>query len=93
MKIPEVILIHGVREVAELAYHDYITQELPRHEILGEMVSGSSYYHGDARAFPQPRPHARPDRKRQLFTDLGVPPLNPLEDRVMLCGSQRCWPR
>ncbi len=23
----------------------------------------------------------------KLFTDLGVPPLNPAEDRVMICGS------
>ena len=26
-------------------------------------------------------------RSGKMFTDLGLPPLNPLEDRVMLCGS------
>jgi valyl-tRNA synthetase len=26
-------LVHGVREVSELAYHDYLTTELPAHEI------------------------------------------------------------
>jgi ferredoxin--NADP+ reductase len=28
-KFEQVILVHGVREVAELAYHDYLTKELP----------------------------------------------------------------
>ena len=34
----KVVLVHGVRQVNELAYHDYITKELPQHEFLGEMV-------------------------------------------------------
>ena len=38
-RFEHVVLVHGVRQVAELAYHDYLTQELPAHEILGEMVS------------------------------------------------------
>jgi ferredoxin/flavodoxin---NADP+ reductase len=35
------VLVHGVRQVNELAYRDYITQELPHHELLGDMVNGS----------------------------------------------------
>ena len=38
-RFEKVILVHGVREVKELAYHDYLTQELPKHEFLGDMVS------------------------------------------------------
>ena len=88
-KFQEVILIHGVREVAELAYHDYIAQELPRHEILGEMVSKQLKYYPTVTREPFRNQGRTPDliESGKLFTDLGVPPLNPLEDRVMLCGS------
>jgi len=44
-KFAEVVLVHGVREVKELAYHDYITEELPKHEFLGEMVSQQLKYY------------------------------------------------
>ncbi len=88
-KFQEVILIHGVRQVNELAYHDYLTQELPQHEFLGELVSKQLKY------YPTVTREAFKNQGRindliesgKLFTDLGVPPLNPLEDRVMLCGS------
>ena len=88
-KFEEVILIHGVREVAELAYHDYLSEELPRHEILGEMVSAQLKYYPTVtrEAFRnQGRINELLDSGK-LFADLGVPPLSPLEDRVMLCGS------
>ena len=29
----QVVLVHGVRQVNELAYHDYITKDLPAHEF------------------------------------------------------------
>src|SRR5690349_17045173 len=35
-----VVLMHGVREVKELAYHDYIGTDLPEHEFLGEVLRG-----------------------------------------------------
>ena len=88
-KFEEVILIHGVREVAELAYHDYITQELPQHEFLGEMVTRQLKYYPTVTREPF-RNQGRTNElieSGKLFTDLGVPPLSPLEDRVMLCGS------
>jgi ferredoxin--NADP+ reductase len=44
-RFEKVVLVHGVREVKELAYHDYITQELPKHEFLGEMVSQQLLYY------------------------------------------------
>src|SRR5689334_6216539 len=34
-KYERVVLQHTVREVNELAYRDFITQELPAHELLG----------------------------------------------------------
>ena len=88
-KFEQVILIHGVREVAELAYHDYITQELPKHEFLGEMISQQLKY------YPTVTREAYRNTGRitdlldsgKMFSDLGLPHINPAEDRVMICGS------
>lgn len=88
-KFEEVILVHGVRHVAELAYHDYLTEELPRHEMLGELVSAQFKYYPTVTREPF-RNQGRIStliETGQLFTDLGVPPLDPLTDRAMLCGS------
>lgn len=88
-KFEEIILVHGVRDVAELAYHDYLTQELPKHEILGEMVSKQLKYYPTVTRQPF-RTQGRINELMEsgkMFADLGVPPLNPKEDRAMLCGS------
>ena len=85
----EVVLVHGVREVAELAYRDYLTNELPNHELLGEIVAGKLRY------YPTVTREDFPNRGRitelldsgKLFADLGLPPLDPTVDRVMICGS------
>jgi ferredoxin--NADP+ reductase len=58
----KVILVHGVREVNELAYHDYITKELPKHEFLGEMVSKQLKYY--------PTVTREPFRNQGRITDL-----------------------
>ncbi len=88
-KFSEVILVHGVRQVNELAYHDYLTNELPKHELLGEMVTNQLKYYPTVTREPYKNSGRIPDliENGKLFTDLGVPALNPAEDRVMLCGS------
>jgi ferredoxin--NADP+ reductase len=88
-KFEEVVLVHGVREVKELAYHDYLTQELPQHELLGEMVSAQLKYYPTVTREPFRNQGRMTDlmESGKLFADLGVPPLNPAEDRVMICGS------
>lgn len=88
-KFEEVILVHGVREVAELAYHDYITKELPAHEFLGEMITKQLRY------YPTVTREAYHHQGRitdliengKLFSDLGVPTLDREQDRIMICGS------
>ena len=88
-KFEEVILVHGVREVKELAYHDYITQELPQHEFLGELVSKQLKYYPTVtrEAFKHQGRVTTIIENGQLARDLGLPALNPAEDRVMICGS------
>jgi ferredoxin--NADP+ reductase len=88
-RFEQVILVHGVRQVAELAYHDYLTQELPAHEILGEMVSKQLKYYPTVTREPFRTQGRIPDliTSGKLAADLGLPQINPLEDRAMLCGS------
>ncbi|WP_028604772.1 ferredoxin--NADP reductase [Ottowia thiooxydans] len=88
-KFEQVILVHGVRQVNELAYHDFLTQELPHHELLGEMVSEQLKYYPTVTREPFKNQGRITDlvSSNKLTDDLGLPPLNPAEDRVMLCGS------
>ena len=88
-RFEQVILVHGVRQVNELAYQDYITQELPQHEFLGEMVSKQLKYYPTVTREPYKNQGRVTDlmENGKLFADLGVPTLNPAEDRVMICGS------
>jgi len=41
----KVILVHGVRYVSELAYSDYIKNELPEHEYLGDLLKEKLVYY------------------------------------------------
>ncbi|MBP6899634.1 MAG: ferredoxin--NADP reductase [Burkholderiaceae bacterium] len=88
-RFEEVVLVHGVRQVNELAYHDYITQELPQHEFLGEMVSKQLKYYPTVTREPFKNQGRTTDliESGKLFADLGVPALDPAVDRVMICGS------
>ncbi len=88
-RFERVILVHGVREVKELAYHDYLTKELPAHEFLGEMVTQQfSYYPTVTReAYVNQGRMTTLLETGKLSADLGLPALNPADDRVMICGS------
>jgi len=88
-RFEKVILIHGVREVKELAYHGYLTRELPAHEFLGEMVTNQLLYYPTVTREPfvnQGRVTTLLDNGK-LCADLGLPQLNCETDRVMICGS------
>jgi len=88
-KFEKVILVHGVREVAELAYNEYLTQELPDHEFLGEMVTAQMLYYPTVTREPfknQGRITTLLETGK-LQKDLGLPKFDPEYDRAMLCGS------
>jgi len=84
-----VILTHTCRHVAELAYRDMITRELPEHEYLGESVSAKLIYYPTVTREPFKNQGRITDliRGQTLFADLGLDPLTPAHDRVMICGS------
>jgi len=88
-RFEKVILVHGVRQVSELAYHDYLTQELPQHEFLGELITKQFLYYPTVTREPYQHQGRVTDLidNGQLFADLGLPTLDPVNDRVMICGS------
>ncbi|HSX59200.1 MAG TPA: ferredoxin--NADP reductase [Tahibacter sp.] len=88
-RFDKVVLTHGVRHVDDLAYRDYIEHELPQHEYLGEMVREKLIYYPTVTREPfryQGRLDALLDSGR-LCADIGLPPLDPANDRAMICGS------
>jgi ferredoxin/flavodoxin---NADP+ reductase len=88
-KFEEVIVVHGVREVAELAYRDFFTRQLPEDEFLGEMVREQLRYYPTVTREPFEHQGRITDliESGKLFSDLGVPALDPGIDRAMICGS------
>jgi ferredoxin--NADP+ reductase len=88
-KFEEVVVVHGVREVAELAYHQLLSEDLAKDELLGEVVAGKLKYYPTVTREPFRNQGRMTDLidSGKLFTDLGVPALDPAVDRVMICGS------
>jgi ferredoxin--NADP+ reductase len=88
-RFDRVVLVHGVRTISELAYADYLSKDLAQHPLLGELVSSQLTYY--------PTVTREPFRNRgrltdlissgTLFDDLSIPPLDPVFDRAMICGS------
>ncbi len=88
-RFEKVVLLHGVRYVSELAYADYIQNELPSNEFFGDAVREKLIYYPTVTREPF-RNQGRITElveSGKLFDDIGLPPLNPEQDRAMLCGS------
>ncbi len=88
-RFEQVILVHGVRHISELAYADFIKEELPNNEFLGEAIRAKLTYYPTVTRDPF---HNRGRlthliESGKLFADLGLPPLDPVQDRAMICGS------
>jgi ferredoxin--NADP+ reductase len=85
----QIVLVHGVRQVDELAYHDLFTEHLPQHEFLGDLVSTQLRYYPTVTREDFQTMGRIPDlmKSGKLFADLGMPELDREEDRVMICGS------
>ncbi len=88
-RFEHVVVVHGVREVADLAYADWLSHGLANHEHLGELVRGRLHY------LPTVTREAFHSRGRitdlldsdELTARIGLPALDPAQDRLMLCGS------
>jgi ferredoxin/flavodoxin---NADP+ reductase len=85
----KVVLVHGCRQVAELAYGERITAELPRDELIGDTVREKLIYYPTVTREPYHNRGRVTDliTSGQLFRDVGLPSLDAEQDRAMLCGS------
>ncbi|TCZ88994.1 ferredoxin--NADP reductase [Lysobacter sp. N42] len=93
-RFERVILCHGVREAKDLAYRDYVVNELPRHEFLGEQIREKLlYYPAVTREDFVFDGHDHRGRLTELMASgrmmkqLGIEPLDAALDRAMICGS------
>ena len=88
-RFEKVVLIHGVRHVNELAYADFIENELPNNEFIGEEVRDKLIYYPTVTREPFRNQGRLTDliNSGKLFDDIGLPALNPDTDRAMICGS------
>lgn len=88
-RFDKVVLTHGVRHVNDLAYREYLEHELPQHEYLGELVRDKLIYYPTVTREPFHN-QGRLDEllaSGKLCADIGLPPLDPANDRAMICGS------
>jgi ferredoxin-NADP reductase len=88
-RFERIVLLHGCRKVSELAYGETILKDLSKDEFLGDLIASQLTYF--------PTVTREPFRNRGRITDLiasgqlsqeiGLPPIDPEADRLMLCGS------
>lgn len=88
-RFERVILVHGVRYVAELAYSEFIREQLPQNEFFGDQVREQLIYVPTVTREPFPTQGRIPELvdSGRLASESGMPPLDPATDRAMLCGS------
>jgi ferredoxin/flavodoxin---NADP+ reductase len=88
-RFEKVVLVHGCRQVAELAYGERIIADLPRAELIGDYVREKLIYYPTVTREPFHNRGRITDlvTSGQLFDDVGLPALDVAQDRAMLCGS------
>src|ERR1700716_319688 len=84
-----IVLVHGCRQVSELAYGEELVAKLRDDELFGPLLSEKLLYY--------PTVPREPFRNRgritdlitsdHLFNNIGLPPLDIETDRIMMCGS------
>ncbi len=88
-RFEKVVLIHGVRWKKDLAYREFISEDLPQHDYFADLVRDKLIYYPTVTR----EPFCHQGRITQLvnsgrlFADIGLPPFDPARDRAMVCGS------
>ena len=88
-RFERIVIVHGVRWAADLAYGDIIENVLPNDELIGEFVRAKLTYYPTVTR----EPFANNGRisllmaNGKLFADVGLPPIRSEDDRFMLCGG------
>ena len=85
----QVILTHTCREVAELTYGKELVDAAREDPLVGEFIGDKLVYYPSVTREPFERQGRITTLMDEgvIYEELGVPPLNPETDRVMICGS------
>jgi ferredoxin/flavodoxin---NADP+ reductase len=88
-KFETVILVHGCRQVSELAYGEQLVASLSADEFFGPLMRDQFIYYPTVTREPFRNRGRITDliTSQQLFNDINLPPLDIETDRIMLCGS------
>ncbi len=88
-KYGQVIMMHTCREVAELEYGRKLVESLKDDPLIGELVGDKLHYYPTTTREASPLMGRITDNltSGKVFADLGLSPMNPEEDRAMVCGS------
>ncbi|PSK87755.1 ferredoxin--NADP+ reductase [Limimaricola soesokkakensis] len=92
-KFEQVIVTHTCRDVAELTYGRELVESVKTDEMLRELIGEENldklvYYPTTTREeSPKMGRITHLIENGELFSDLGVPALDPETDRAMVCGS------
>src|SRR5690625_811193 len=88
-RFERVIVVHGVRYIEDLAYDQLLEHDLPSDELLGDLIAGRLFYYPTVTR--EPFRHrgriTQPIESGRLAADLGLEPIDPAQDRAMICGS------
>ena len=88
-RFEKVVLVHGVRKINDLAYKDFIENDLPKNEFFGEEIKNKLIYYPTVTREPFKNEGRLTDliKSGKLFKDIGLEKMNPKDDRAMICGS------
>jgi ferredoxin--NADP+ reductase len=84
-----IVLVHGCRQVSELAYGEQLVANLREDELFGPLLAEKLIYYPTVTREPFRNRGRITDliASKQLFDDVGLPPLDIATDRIMMCGS------
>jgi ferredoxin/flavodoxin---NADP+ reductase len=88
-RFERIVIVHGCRWAAELAYGDWLANVLPNDELVGQSVREQLIYYPTVTREPF-RHNGRISllmTSGKLFEDVGLDTIDPQSDRFMLCGS------
>ena len=88
-KFDQVVMMHTCRDVAELAYGRDLVEGLSDDPLIGDLVADKLLYYPTTTRETSSYMGRITDNllSGKVFTDLGIPPIDPAEDRAMVCGS------
>ncbi|ALE02919.1 ferredoxin--NADP reductase [Bartonella ancashensis] len=87
-KFSQIILVQTTRECSELTYAIDLVESLRKDQLIGEYAQQLMFYPMTTREPSQYMGRITTAMKSGAFFEMaGLPPINPDEDRAMICGS------